>query len=149
MRLDALNATQKSSAHNKVPFLKKIRETAKIYHFFRNAHFWWFFLIFTETVLRKELMFFVLHSVNQDSSFELSKSTIGHFFMNFSLRGDPFDFGGVRALRAGEGLVKNGFQSVFLGPYGIPHANKCQAQMIFMDFNLSIRLTMTSHYVTP
>ena len=60
--------------------------------------------------------------------------------MIFTIRGDPFDFGGVQALRAGEGLVKNGFQSVFLGPYGIPHANKCQAQMIFMDFNLSIRL---------
>ena len=60
--------------------------------------------------------------------------------MIFTIRGDPFDFGGVRALRAGEGLVKNSFQSVFLGLYVIPHANKCQAQMIFMDFNLSIRL---------
>ena len=28
------------------------------------------------------------------------------------------------------GLVKNGFQSVFLGPYGIPHAYKCQAKKI-------------------
>ena len=60
--------------------------------------------------------------------------------MIFTIRGDPFDFGGVRALRAGEGLVKNGFQSVFLGPYGIPHAYKCQAQNIFKDSNLSIRL---------
>ena len=79
MRLDALNATQKTSALNKVPFLKNIRKTAKIDNFFRNAHFWWFFLIFTETVLRKELKFFALHSVNQDASFELSKSTIGQF----------------------------------------------------------------------
>ena len=34
------------------------------------------------------------------------------------------------------------FSNVFLGPYGIPRANKCLAEMIFMDFNLSIRLTV-------
>ena len=79
MRLDALNATQKTSALDKVLFLKKIRKTAKNDHFFRNANFWWFFLIFSETVLCKELKFFALHSVNQDTSFELSKSTIGQF----------------------------------------------------------------------
>ena len=60
--------------------------------------------------------------------------------MIFTIRGDPFDFGGVCALRAGEGFVKNCFQSFFLGPYGIPHAYKCQAQNLFKNFNLSIRL---------
>ena len=58
-------------------------------------------------------------------------------------------FWGVRALRAGEGLLKNGFQSAFLGPYDIPHANKCQAQMIFIDFNLSIRLTKQPSLTSP
>ena len=61
--------------------------------------------------------------------------------MKVTIRGDPFDFGGAERYAQGKELVKNGFQSVFLGPYGIPHANKCQAQMIFMDFNLSIRLS--------
>ena len=80
--------------------------------------------------------------MNQDASFELSKSTIGQFFRFFTIRGDPFDFEGVQALRAGEGLVKNSFQNVFLGPYGIPHAYKCQAQQNVKGFNLSIRLSM-------
>ena len=40
-------------------------------------------------------------------------------------------------------MVKNGFQSVFLWPYGIPHAYKCRASNIFKDFNLSILLTYT------
>ena len=92
------------------------------------------------------LRFFALHSVHQDTSFELSKSTIGQFFGFFTIRGDPFDFGGFRALRAGEGLFKNGFQSVFLGPYGIPHAYKCQARNIFKDYNLSIRLSGAARY---
>ena len=76
-------------------------------------------MIFLETVLCKELIFFVALQ-----------------------KGDLFDFGGVQALRAGEGLVKNGFQIVFLWPYGSPHTYKCQTQKIFKDFNLSIRLTV-------
>ena len=35
---------------------------------------------------------------------------------------NPYDLGGIRALPQGDGLVQNGCQSVFLGPYGIPHA---------------------------
>ena len=31
-------------------------------------------------------------------------------------------------LPQGDGLVKNGFQNDFLGPYGNPHAHKCQAK---------------------
>ena len=45
-----------------------------------------FFLIFSETVLRKEMGIFALHSVQQDASFELSKTTFGNFFI-FSLNG--------------------------------------------------------------
>ena len=56
--------------------------------------------------------------------------------------------GGVRALRAWEGLVKNSFQSLFLGPYGNPHAYKCQGRNIFKDFNLSIRLSVLVHCTT-
>ena len=37
----------------------------------------------------------------------------------------------VRALRQGEGQIKNGFQSDFLGPYDIPHGNKSQAKLNF------------------
>jgi hypothetical protein len=40
------------------------------------------------------------------------------------------DLGGVRMLPQGDGLVKNRFQSVFLGPYGIPHPYKYQAKKI-------------------
>ena len=39
-------------------------------------------------------------------------------------------------------IGQNGFLRVFLRPYGIPHAYKCQAQNIFKDLNLSIRLNL-------
>ena len=57
-------------------------------------------------------MVFPLHSVHQDASFELSKSTIGHFLF-LTIRGDPIDFGGVRALRAGKDLSKMVFKVSF------------------------------------
>ena len=44
-------------------------------------------------VLCRELRFFALHSVHQNPSFELSKSTFRQFFRFFTLRGDPFDLG--------------------------------------------------------
>ena len=43
------------------------------------------FLDFSETVLCKEVKFFALHSVNQNSSFELSKST-RTIFPTFTIR---------------------------------------------------------------
>ena len=55
--------------------------------------FWLNFLIFSKTVLCKELRYFVLHSVHQDAYFELSKSTIRQFFRFFTIRGDPFYLG--------------------------------------------------------
>ena len=95
--------------------------------------FWWSSLIFSRTVYRNEFLFFALQSVHQDASFELSNRTIRWFSIFTLVRGDPFNLGGVWALPQGDGLVKNGFWSVFLGPYGIPHAYKCQAKK-FLNF---------------
>ena len=47
-------------------------------------------------VVCKELGFFVSHSVPQDASFELSKTSFGQFFIFFIIRGDPSDLGGVK-----------------------------------------------------
>ena len=52
-------------------------------------------------------VFLLLQSVHQDASF--SK---------------------VSALPQGDGLVKNGFQSFLLGPYGISHTNKSEGKTI-------------------
>ena len=59
----------------------------------KNGNFRRFFLIFSETVLCRELRFFALHSVYQDASFELSKSiflTILPFFIIMGGRGVNF-----------------------------------------------------------
>ena len=83
---------------------------------------------FQERSIEMSSSFFALQSVHQDASFELSNSTIRWFSIFTLVRGDPFDLGGVWALPQGDGLVKNRFQSVFLGPYGIPHPYKYQAK---------------------
>jgi len=97
---DALNATQKTSALCKVPFLKKSRKPGqnclKWSKWAKITVFGRFFLFFSEMVLCRELRFFALHSVHQNPSFELSKSTIRQFFIFFTLRGDPFDLGGLK-----------------------------------------------------
>ena len=95
-RADALNATQKTSYLFNLRFWKKSRKTLKKYLFFfailaKNGNFLRFFLIFSETILGKELRFFALQSVHQDASFELSKPTIEQFFRFFTQRGDPYD----------------------------------------------------------
>ena len=74
-RLDALSAMQNKSALNIVSFLKKSRKTFK-WHFLEKLVFLLVYLDFSETVLCRELICFVLHSVHQDASFELSKSLI-------------------------------------------------------------------------
>ena len=51
------------------------------------------------------------------------------FNFHFS-KGGPFDLGGVQALPLEDGLIKNVFQIVFLGPYGIFHTYKCQGKTI-------------------
>jgi hypothetical protein len=51
---------QKTSTLYKVPFLKKSGKYAKNYHFLKNDDFLWFFLIFSEMGLRRELRFFAL-----------------------------------------------------------------------------------------
>ena len=49
--------------------------------------FWWFFLIFSVTVLDKDLWFFALRLMHQDASFELSKSTFGKKILIFHHKG--------------------------------------------------------------
>ena len=53
-------------------------------------------MIFSETVLSKELGSFALCSVHQNASFELSKKAFGQFFNIFTIRGDPSDLGRVQ-----------------------------------------------------
>ena len=64
-RLDALNATQKTSAYNKIQCLEKSRKTFKKLPFFavlaKSGNFWSFIFIFSKTVLSLELWF--LHFV--------------------------------------------------------------------------------------
>ena len=47
-------------------------------------------------------VFFALHSVHQDASFGPSKTSFGHFFIIFIMRGDPSDFKGGKNLPAPE-----------------------------------------------
>ena len=76
-----LNSTQKTPALCNVLFLNKSRKTFKKWHFRKNlAFFGSFFLIFSGTVPCRELGSFALYSVQQDASFELSKSTFRQFF---------------------------------------------------------------------
>ena len=63
-----LNASQKTQVLYKLWFLKKSRKTIeKTYHvwpFGLNEYFLRFFLIFSKTILCKEMGFFALHSVH-------------------------------------------------------------------------------------
>ena len=79
--------SKKTPALCKVPFLKKSRKTGQNCNFWKDSNFWQFFWIFPETVVCRDLRFFALHSVHQNPSFELSKSTIQQFFWFFTLRG--------------------------------------------------------------
>ena len=97
----------------------------------RNNFFWTFLTekshFFKNSPSKLVLFFCVLPSVHQDASFEPSQSTI-RWFSIFTLVRDPSDLGGVKALPQGDGLFTYGFQSVFLGPYGISHTYKCQGK---------------------
>ena len=94
-RLDALSATQKTLGLKKVQFLKKSRKTLKNWSFFailaEKGNFWRFFLIFSVTILVKDLRFSALCSVPQDDSFELSKSKFQKKFKFSIIRADPLD----------------------------------------------------------
>ena len=69
---------KKTSALCKLLFLEKFRNTAENYRLFKNFICCQFFLIFSEMVLCRELGFFAVHSLHQNASYELSKSTIWH-----------------------------------------------------------------------
>ena len=96
---------KKNPAFYNVQFLKKSRKTSKDYHLWlfwlKMGILWSFSCFFLETVLCKMLGFFALHSVQQDTSFELSKASFGQFFIFFIMRGDPSDLG------AGSKLTSN------------------------------------------
>ena len=51
-------------------------------------------LDFFRTVHCKKLRFFALHSVHQDTFFELSKKSFYNIFVFFIIRGDLSDLGG-------------------------------------------------------
>ena len=94
---DALNATEKkppsllqSTVNEKIK--KKHAKMVKNDQMVKNYSFC-LFLIFSEMVLWRELGFFAFHSVHQNPSFELSKSTIRQFF---TLRRYAFDLGEVK-----------------------------------------------------
>ena len=53
-------------------------------------------MIFSVTVIFKEMGSFVLCSVHQNASFELSNKAFGQLFKIFTIRGDPSDLGGVK-----------------------------------------------------
>ena len=98
-RLGALNATQKN--HKSLPstvtekIKKKHQNVPKTGSFKENFHFLRFFVIFSVTILGKDLWFSALRSVPQDASFELSKST---FRKNFKF----FTIGGTLLIRGGQ-----------------------------------------------
>ena len=91
--LSSLQSTISEKIKKNRPKWSKMVKMVKIDHFCRS------FLIFSETVLCRELRFLALHSVHQNPSFELSKSTIRQFFRFFTIRGDPCDLGGVKFYR--------------------------------------------------
>ena len=66
----------------------------------KNGNFWRFFLIFSVTILLKEMGSFALRSVYQNASFELSNTAFGQF-LKFSPLGEQ----GVRNLK--EKLFRN------------------------------------------
>ena len=96
-RLGAPNITQKTTCLCQVPLLRKSRKPPQMS---QNRHFWgkleffeFFIIIFSVTVLGKDRCFFVLRSVPQDASFELSKTTFVKHFKFFAIR-DPIHLGG-------------------------------------------------------
>ena len=62
---------------------------------------------------------------------KIPSNSINQCFFRDFLPKDPFPIKfpiiAVWALRQGEGVVKNGFERVFLGPHDIPHTYKYQA----------------------
>ena len=97
-RLDALIATQKTTAPNNNRFLKKWNKNLQKILFLtkmaKNCHFWRGYFIFSGTILCQEQGFFVLHSVHHYASFELSKTIFGQFLKLVIIRG----FGGLKNL---------------------------------------------------
>ena len=63
------------------------------------------------------------HAISASRCFIWATKQHCPMILNFHFsKGEPFWF-------RGEGMVKNGFQSVYIGPYGFPHTYKCQANI--------------------
>ena len=72
--------------------IKKNRpKWSKMVKMAKKYHFGLIFLICSETVLCREQRFFVLYSVHQNPSFELSKPTIQQFFRFFTINHKPLN----------------------------------------------------------
>ena len=90
-RLGALNATQKTSAPNKVRCLTKSRKTSKNYHFLpfweKNGNFFRFFLDFfrNHTLLGAEV-FCVAFSASRRFFWAIKKTSFGQFFKLFIIK---------------------------------------------------------------
>ena len=95
-----LNATQETPSLYKIWFLNKSKRTFKKLPFWavlvKIGIFWGFSWFFQKPRFVWSWGFFVLHSVPQDASFELSKKGFRQFFRFFIIRGDPFDLGGFK-----------------------------------------------------
>ena len=94
---DALNATQKTPQLLTSTASEKIKKPHKIPIFNQNGQM--VFLggiswIYSTTYIVKA-SFFALHSVHQDASYELSKTSFIHFSYFFLYMGGPFWFKGV------------------------------------------------------
>ena len=78
-----------------VPILRKTRKTSRNSNCPQKCpfygHFGGFFYFLCKVFFCKDLWFFALHSVPQDASFDLSKSTLRNNFIFFTIRGDPLD----------------------------------------------------------
>ena len=77
----------------------QIQEKLQKCQFPQKMHLFGTFLVFLDFLsigTWQRRAFFVLRSVPQGISFELSKSSFGKKFKFFTIRGDPFDLVGVK-----------------------------------------------------
>ena len=117
-----------------------------------RVQFFWCFLavksyFFKNGPSKWVLVFWVAISASRRFIWAIKRHYPMIFNFHFS-KGGPFWFRGVWALPQGDGLVKNGFWSVFLGPYGIPHAYKCQAKKI-LHFSFLATAIPVRCYASP
>ena len=98
-RPDALNATRKTPALYNVPFLNKIKKNCQKCPFYQKCHFLEVFLVlFRNGTLQRAEVFCVVFSAS-GRFFQAFKINIQTIFLNFIIREDRCDFGGVKIYR--------------------------------------------------